>query len=316
MNKIEKILSEFPFVILDGGFATELEKKGFNLGSRLWSAEIIAKSPDAIRDVHLSYLLAGADCIITSSYQATVPGFIAAGYSRREAVDLIGRSVAIADDAVRVFRESMPDIGNRPEPFVAASAGCYGAYLANGSEYRGDYHLELNGYKNFHKERVDILVNAGAGIIAFETFPCMEEAAAVAELMNEYSDIPYWIVFTVKDAVSTSHGDNFIECVKLLQGRKNLIGTGVNCSMPEFISPILDSLDPGLKKNFTVYPNSGEHFYTECSCWRDDPSASDYRRLSEEWYNKGARLIGGCCRTSPSDIQKIKNFRDQMMKGF
>jgi len=313
MNTVEKILSEYPFIILDGGFATELEKKGFVLNGKLWSAKIIAGAPGAIRDVHLSYLNAGADCIITSSYQATIPGFTAAGYSRKDAIDLIGRSVTIANDAIRKFHESSPDMAKRPEPFIAASCGCYGAYLANGSEYRGDYHLDPEGYRNFHRERIDILAGAGAGIIAFETFPCMEEAAAVAELMDEYRDLLYWIVFTVKDAVSTSHGDNFNDCVRMLHGRKNLISAGINCSMPEFISPVLDSLDPALKKNFVVYPNSGEHYHTDCSCWKDDPSAADYRRLSEEWYGKGAVLIGGCCRTGPADIAKIKSFRDQLM---
>jgi homocysteine S-methyltransferase len=313
MNIVEKIVSRYPFVILDGGFATELEKKGFSLKDHLWSAKIIAEAPDAVRDVHLSYLKAGADCIITSSYQATVPGFISAGYSRIEAVDLIGKSVEIAKDAIRLFHESAPDMSKRPEPFIAASAGCYGAYLADGSEYRGDYHLDITGYKNFHRERVDILVEAGAGVIAFETFPCMEEAAAVAELMDEYSDIQYWIVFTVKDALCTSHGDNFRDCIKLLHGRKNIIAAGINCSPPEFISPILDSLDAELRKNFAVYPNSGEHYRTDCSCWEDDPSASDYRRLTGEWYSKGAVLIGGCCRTGPDDIAEIKSFRDGLI---
>lgn len=315
MNTIEKILSEYPFIILDGGFATELEKKGFVLKDRLWSAKIIAEAPEAVKDVHLSYLNAGADCIITSSYQATVPGFIAAGYSRSEAIDLIGRSVAIASDAIREFYRTGPDMTKRPEPFIAASCGCYGAYLADGSEYRGDYHLDIAGYKNFHRERVDILVNAGARIIAFETFPCMEEAFAVAGLMEEYDDIMYWIVFTVKDAVSTSHGDSFIDCIRMLHGRKNLLAAGVNCSPPHFISPILESLDPGLKKNFAVYPNSGEHFYTDCSCWEDDPDAADWRLLSEEWYRKGASLIGGCCRTGPADIAKIKSFRDHLINA-
>jgi len=221
--------------------------------------------------------------------------------------------VKIAYDALKVFRESSPDMSNRPRPFLAASAGCYGAFLANGSEYRGDYHLEISDYKNFHKERVDILAEAGAEIIAFESFPSMEEAAAVAELMHEYSDLQYWIVFTVKDSVSTSHGDNFKECIQLLHKRKNIIAAGINCSAPELISPVLDSLDSDLKRNFAVYPNSGEHYHTDCSCWEDDPSFSDYGRLSGEWFKKGAVLIGGCCRTGPADIAKIKSYRDELI---
>ena len=314
MNKIEKILCDYPFIILDGGFATELEKKDLDLKDRLWSAKIIAEDPDAVRDVHLSYLNAGADCIITSSYQATVPGFIAAGYSRSEAVELIGKSFRIASEAVKLFYETSPDMSKRPHPFIAASAGCYGSFLADGSEYRGDYHLDLKEYKDFHRERVDILAGAGAEIIAFESFPCLEEAAAVAELMEEYNNLCCWIVFTMQDAFRTSHGDNFKECVRFLQGKKNIAAYGINCSPPEFISPLLDSLDDELKNFFAVYPNSGEHYHTDCSCWREDPTVIDYRKLSEEWYSRGAKLIGGCCRTGPSDIAKIKSFRDGLIE--
>ncbi len=312
MEKIEKILREYPFIVIDGGLATELERKGYNLNDRLWSAKIIAEDPEAIADVHLSYLLAGADCIITSSYQATVPGFMSAGYSRKEAVRLIEKSVFIARDALKKYNDFPEKNSNRPEPFFAASAGCYGAYLANGSEYRGDYHLDSNGYKSFHRERVEILAAAGADIIAFETFPSMEEAVSVAELMDEYSDLSYWIVFTIKDSISTVHGDSVGDCIKYLLGKSNLIAAGINCSPPEYVAPALEILGPSVKKKIIVYPNSGEHFYTDCSCWRDDPSASDFYQLAGEWFSRGAVFIGGCCRTGPSEVAKIRLYRDEL----
>jgi homocysteine S-methyltransferase len=144
----------------------------------------------------------------------------------------------------------------------------------------------------------------------------MEEAVAVAELMEEFSNLSYWIVFTMQNALLTSHGDNFEECIRFLSRIKNIAAYGINCSPPEFIIPALDSLGADLKKRFAVYPNSGEHYHTDCSCWQDDPTASDYRKLSEEWYSRGAKLIGGCCRTGPSDIAKIKIFRDALIPGF
>lgn len=312
MDRIDKILRDYPFIIIDGGLATELEKSGCNLNDRLWSAKILAENPDVIREVHLSYLKAGADCIITSSYQATIPGFMSAGFSKGESEMLIERSVIIAREALEIYKQSAAENCNRPEPFIAASAGCYGAYLANGSEYRGDYHLDAAGYREFHRGRVEILAHAGAEIIAFETFPSMEEAVAVADMMDQYSDLYYWIVFTVKDPLNTTHGDRLIECLKYLNGKRNLIAAGINCSPPELISPALESLDYESKKRFIAYPNSGEHFYTDCSCWRDDPSASDFYSLAGEWYRRGALFIGGCCRTGPSDISKIKMFRDEL----
>lgn len=314
MNHVERILAEFPFVVIDGGLATELEKMGYNLKDRLWSAKILAEAPDAVMQVHRSYLDAGADCIITSSYQATVPGFISSGYSRGESVDLIWRSMQLARDAIGQFMESGFD-SERPEPFVAASAGCYGAFLADGSEYRGDYRLSLKEYKDFHRERIGILADAGADFIAFETFPNIDEGIAVADLMNDFPDLFYWVVFTASDEKHISNGELFSDCVKELGGRKNLAGIGINCSRPELVSPLLGEVSSLVKVPLVVYPNSGEHFDTGCTCWTDESSTADFSLLSEEWYNLGAGAIGGCCRTGPDDIRKVSDYRKRLIKS-
>lgn len=314
MNHIERILSEFPFVVIDGGLATELEAMGYDLRGRLWSAKVLAENPDAVMEIHRSYLEAGADCIISSSYQATIPGFTASGYSRSGAVDLIKRSVRIARDAVEQFASGMTE-GERPLPFVAASAGCYGAFLSDGSEYRGDYRLSLKGYKDFHRERLEILVDAGADFIAFETFPNIDEALAVSELMDDFPGIFYWIVFTAYDEKHISHGEPFSDCVKELSGRKSLAGTGINCSRPELVSPLLREVDSSAGIPLVVYPNSGERFDTGCTCWKDESSRVDFLLLSEEWYSLGARAIGGCCRTGPDDIRKISAFRKRLIES-
>jgi len=310
-NCIEKTLEKYPFIVLDGGLATELERKGFVLKDRLWSARVLVEHPEAVRDVHLSYLSAGADCITTSSYQATVRGFLAEGFSPSEARELIVTSMRLAKEAIDIYNESSGKDKSGPVPFIAASAGCYGAYLADGSEYRGDYHLTKKEYMDFHRERLDILISAGADLIAFETFPSFEEAEAVSDLMDEFKDIFYWIVFTVKDHIHTSHGDILADCIRMLSGKKNISGAGINCSQPEFVTPAIELLDK--KINIVVYPNSGEHFYTDCSCWRDDHGAGDYSKLAPEWFGKGAKIIGGCCRTGPDDIRKISEFRKSII---
>ncbi|HOP29298.1 MAG TPA: homocysteine S-methyltransferase [Spirochaetota bacterium] len=312
MNHIERILEEYPFVVLDGGLATELEKAGHDLRDRLWSAKVLAEKPDAIMDIHRSYLEAGADCIITSSYQATVKGFMSAGYSKKDAGRLIKLSVKIAKDAVEQVMEKSVD-NHRPEPFVASSAGCYGAYLADGSEYSGNYKLSLKEYKDFHRERLELLAEAGSDFIAFETFPNIDEGLAVSELMMEYPDIHYWIVFTAADENHISHGEVFFDCVKELNGKSNLAGIGINCSRPEFISPLLGEVNSFVKQPLVVYPNSGERFDIGCTCWKDESSKADFLQLTEEWYSLGARIIGGCCRTGPEDIRKISSYRKKLM---
>ena len=79
MNPIADILETYPLVVLDGALATELECRGADLRDPLWSAKILLETPELIRAVHLDYFQAGADCAITASYQASVPGLARRG---------------------------------------------------------------------------------------------------------------------------------------------------------------------------------------------------------------------------------------------
>src|SRR5271168_2681012 len=87
--------------VLDGGMATELEHKGFNLAGPLWSAQVLESSPEAIAAVHREYLEAGADCLLTASYQVSAEGFQEIGFGSQEAVSAaakaLRRSVALAE---------------------------------------------------------------------------------------------------------------------------------------------------------------------------------------------------------------------------
>ncbi len=310
---IDDILKQYPFIVLDGGLATELEKKGFDLNDHLWSAALLVNNPGAIRDVHLSYLEAGADCIITSSYQATISGFMKKGYSQKEAADLIKLSVKLAREAVEIFLDTN-SCKNRPLPFVAGSAGCYGSFLADGSEYRGDYHLEFHEYADFHRERVELLAEAGADVIAFETIPCAEEGIAILELMEDYPELPYWIVFSVKDEAHISNGDVFADFIKNTKIFDNLIGCGINCSSPVHATDLMKSLEGENIKNFVVYPNSGETYDKQCNCWKEPENMDLFLASVKEWYNLGAKIIGGCCRTGPKEIKFISDFRASLMR--
>ncbi len=310
---INEILNKYPFIVLDGGMATELEKRGFELNDHLWSAAILADKPSAIRDVHLSFLEAGADCIITSSYQATIDGFIKKGYSSVEAANLIKLSVKLAREAVNTYMDNN-SCEDRPVPIVAGSAGCYGSSLADGSEYRGDYHLEIEEYKKFHEYRVELLAESGADLIAFETLPCSEEGFAIIELMKFYPEMPYWLSFSVKDESRISNGDLFSDFVKKAEYRQNYIGCGINCSSPENVTGVMQQLAGMKTGNFVVYPNSGEVYDKSCNCWKESGEKNMFINYVDRWYSLGAKIIGGCCRTGPEEIRYISDFRAGLME--
>ena len=137
--------------------------------SALWSARLLRDDPAAVVAAHAAFAAAGAQVATTASYQATVEGFGAAGVDAAEARRLIASS-----------SRAGPREG-QGEGWVAGSVGPYGAMLADGSEYTGDYVDELGvpGLRAFHRPRMELLAEAGADVLACETVPAAAEAEAL-----------------------------------------------------------------------------------------------------------------------------------------
>jgi homocysteine S-methyltransferase len=210
-------MGALPFLIKDGGLSTEIESNGHSLEGALWSARLLRDNPDAIAAVHRSFLEAGADCILTASYQATVAGFMAQGLSRSEAQGLIALAVEIARHERESFLKTRAS-RNRPAPLVGGSAGSYGAFLADGSEYRGGFALSREELADFHRERAALLLDAGADFLAFETIPCLEEGLAIAAMLrNDFPQAQSWIVFSARDNARLYDGTPFADVVAALE---------------------------------------------------------------------------------------------------
>lgn len=182
-NPLTVLLEAKPFILLDGAMATELEARGCNLADSLWSAKVLVDNPELIREVHLDYFRAGAQVAITASYQATPAGFAARGLDEAQSKTLIGKSVELARKAREAYLAENPLAGAL---LVAGSVGPYGAFLADGSEYRGDYLRSDEEFQAFHRPRVEALLDAGADLLACETMPNFAEMKALAELLTAY----------------------------------------------------------------------------------------------------------------------------------
>ena len=170
-------------VVVDGGLATELEAAGHDLSDRLWSARLLLSEPDAIEAVHLAYYRSGAQVATTASYQATIPGFAAAGLDRATALEAIRRSVLLAQRARDRFAQ---ETGRSTDGLLGAgSVGPYGAMLADGSEYTGDYDPGDIVLRDVHAPRIEALREAGVDLLAFETIPTVREAAVLLGLLAE-----------------------------------------------------------------------------------------------------------------------------------
>lgn len=120
-NTFDNVMNKVKTMIVDGAMATELEAMGCDLNDELWSAKVLAEQPELIKKVHLSYFKAGADCGITASYQATIPGYMKKGYSEEEAEKLIVRSVELLQDAREEWWSTEGRNSGRVYPLIAAA---------------------------------------------------------------------------------------------------------------------------------------------------------------------------------------------------
>jgi len=290
---------------LDGGLATELEARGADLNDELWSAKLLLEDPESIRAVHRDYLEAGADCIVTATYQASYEGFRARGLADGEATDLFHLAVRLAVDVREEFWAEPANREGRIRPLVAASLGPYGAYLADGSEYRGDYGVQPDGLRAFHASRWRAVRGQGADLTAWETVPSYAEALVLADLLLGAPEERAWISFSCRDERHISDGTALAEVVARLEAVPNLVAVGVNCTHAHLVAPLLTEARAATTKPIFVYPNSGGDYDAEKKDWETRAVPIDWPTAVRQWCALGASGVGGCCRVGPEDIRVI-----------
>lgn len=291
--------------ILDGGLATELEARGHDLADRLWSARLLATDPEAIGDVHLAYFRAGAQVATTATYQASLEGFAAAGFGRAEALGLIRRGVELASAARDVFMAEERVAGREPgRLLVAGSVGPYGAMLADGSEYRGDYDPGPAGFEAFHRPRIAALVEAGADLLAMETIPTMREATVLVRLARE-AGVAAWLSYTTRDGEHTSAGEPIEEALAIADDEPAIVAIGVNCSAPRHVRQALERATGTTATELVAYANRGDRWDPAARTWNDEPAETWDATEVATWASLGARWLGGCCGTGPADIARL-----------
>ena len=330
-NKISTQLINGSPILLDGALATYLETLGADISGALWSADILIKDPSLIKQTHLDYYRAGANVAITASYQASITGLTKhLNLNEKEAQKVIMKSVQLAKEArdeyvaetiIALSKEendkivangsSLADYEQsiRSSLFVAGSVGPYGAFLADGSEYRGDYSLPSSEMKAFHRGRIQALVDAGVNVLACETIPSKGEVEALLDLlMTEFPDVEAWFSLTLRDSAHISDGTPTSEIATLFRGVSQVVALGFNCISDDLAISALKVLSPLLERmTLVVYPNSGEQWNAQAREWEGERTeGSTLAEKTVEWWQAGAMLIGGCCRMTPDDIRVMK----------
>jgi homocysteine S-methyltransferase len=296
--------------VLDGGLATELERAGCDLMSPLWSGEVLRTQPEKVLAVHRSYLEAGADCLLTASYQVSALGFREIGLTAPAATHAarvaIRQSVALADQAKREYAQVRNNAGRESRRiWIAGSLGAYGAALHNGAEFHGRYDVGGAELVAFHAERIEAMRDTAADFLAFETIPSLQEAEAILIALGRFPDVPAYISFTCRDDGHTGHGELVEACARLLDVPDQIVAIGINCTAPRYILPLILKIRAASTKRIAVYPNSGETWMAETRSWSGSSDPTSFGVLAMAWRKAGADWIGGCCRTGPEHIRAI-----------
>ncbi len=322
-------------LLLDGGLASELERAGHDLNDPLWSARVLLEDPGAVEAVHRAFLEAGADCITTATYQATFQGLSARGLTVDETERLLLGAVELAVRA----RDRFCADGALAHPLVAASVGPYGAYLADGSEYRGDYGLSRAALTDFHRRRWEVLAHSGADVLLCETIPTLVEARALAALAREgtapvgvaaapagvrdaptgdaapawtgapagrSAATPVWFSFTCRDEGHLSDGTPIGEAAAWAEECDVVAAVGVNCTAPRLLPALIAALAAGTRKPILAYPNAGGDWDAGAKRWGRAEGEADWGEACRAWIAAGAAGVGGCCRVGPDEIRRMR----------
>jgi homocysteine S-methyltransferase len=158
---------------------------------------------------------------------------------------------------------------------------------------------------DFHGPRMEVLAQSGADLLACETVPSLLEVEALVHLLADMPDAVAWISCSCCDGEHICHGERLSEVVALTNACPQVVAVGVNCSAPHDVESLLLSVRELSNKPLLAYPNRGERWDGEAMCWVDGSGVDSFGELALRWYSAGARLIGGCCRTTPADIAEM-----------
>lgn len=280
-----------PFTVLDGGLSTVLQELGESTVGPLWSAASLVDGADTITAAHRRFVDAGADVIISASYQASEAGLVAAGLEPAAARRALASTTSLA-------RASGATV-------VACSVGPYGAYLSDGSEYHGRYDTSWSQVRDFHRARLEVLVDSGPDLFAIETIPTGIEAEIIVSVLRSLTSAPAWVSFSCSDEAHTCGGETLAEAVERVVAEVDAVG--VNCTAPQFVEPLLRTLSVDVP--LVAYPNHGAHWDADHRSWSSTTRSAEIPGLVPSWLAAGARIVGGCCGVGSTGIAELAAVR-------
>lgn len=285
-NFLLPIIKDRPF-LMDGALGTELMKIVTNPGPcpELSNREY----PDAVQAVHRDYFEAGADAVTTNSFGASPIKLAAAG------LENMARDLCAA--AARLAAEVRPS-----GKFVAGDIGPTGKFL----KPQGTFSEQ--DFEDGFAVQAEGLAEGGADFILIETmFDLREALCAVRGARRGAPGLPVLASLTfnrTRRGFFTLMGDTLEKCTRALEA-ENLTAFGANCTLSSAdMADLVAAWKPLTKTPLIAQANSGK---PEISSGRVvyDQSEDEFLKEIPRLIENGARIIGGCCGTTPSYIRRM-----------
>ena len=310
MGRLKELLAQKQILVLHGPLGTELEAMGYDVSGKLWSAKYLLEKPEVIQELHEIYLNNGSNILTTSTYQATIPGLEAAGLNPEQAADIICLTVQLAHQARDNYWQNLSDEQKTQTiyPLISGDVGPYAAYLADGSEYNGQYgKVSLQELKDFHRPRIQLFLEQEVDMLALETIPNRLEVQALTELLSEeFPQVEAYMSFTAQETGKITDGTSLTDVITLVEDCTSILAVGFNCTQPRLYYELLQELRTLTTKPLFTYPNSGETYdgATQTLHYSHEGEGSLVEQ-SLNWIHLGAQIVGGCCRTRPAEIAAL-----------
>ena len=292
---------------MDGGMGTSLEANGLS-ANEAWSAAYCIEDSriyDAVKLSYEQFLSAGVDILTCNTYNLSEECARARGVAFND--DLFLKNMELARACV----------GNKDVKIAASLGGFATTQLSRAEtaeENTRDCYIGVpdDDIRKFHKKRITHVLKTNPDILLFETIPSLREVKIITELVP---DIETWVTMTCANSTQLDSGDLLMDCVIELNKCKNVKGIGVNCTAPQFLPDIVSLLESLTLKKRIIQPNSGELYDIEHGTALEGQSTSWKPRkgsVTEPFesigrYFPSVQIIGGCCRVTFRDIERLRN---------
>jgi S-methylmethionine-dependent homocysteine/selenocysteine methylase len=293
-------------VLLDGGVGTEILRRGV-----YWRCHGIEQHPEVVAQVHEDYLRAGAEVIRTDTFQLNRRAYsnLFHGLEHMRRIGPKGledKWALLARRAVELAQQARRQTGRETD-----GAAIAGVISPLEHSFRPDLVPSDEECRREHAEIVAVMKSAGVDLILLESMNTLREARAACQAARA-AGLPVWVSFVVREDARLLSGEPLAAAVEAVEaaGAEALL---VNCAPVADVTAAVSELRRAAKKPCGAFAHIGRYdppswkfgFYPRFS-GTERITATSYVQAAQAWIKEGARIIGGCCGTTPEHIRALR----------